>query len=82
MYVLSEKRIEAINNLLVAGVIESFAAVLTGTTAAFDPNRLLQAHWGLLPHGQLISVLFVSCVYHNVVSTINMRLEGDRKKIP
>lgn len=81
MYILSEKRVETINNILVAGVIASFAAVLTGKTATFDPNRLLQAHWDLLPHGQLISVLFVSCVYHNVVSTITMRLEGDRKKI-
>lgn len=81
MYYLSTQRVEKINNVLVGGVLAAFAAVLAGAAGHVDAGRLLDGHWAALPHGPLIPVLFVSCVYHNVVSTITMRLEGDREKI-
>lgn len=81
MYFLSSRRMEMINNGLVAGVLATFAAVVGGAAGHLQSGKLLEGHWSVLPHGQLIPVLFVSCVYHNVVATITMRLEGDRRKI-
>lgn len=82
MYALSAATVERINNALVAGVIATFAFVVAAAGSHVDATRLLSdMHWGSLAHGQILSVLFVSCVYHNVVSTVTMRLEGDRKKI-
>ena len=81
MYALSSKRIESINNALVLGVIATFISVIAGDTQHLDVSKLATSHWGNIFHGELIPVLFVSCVYHNIVSTISMRLEGDRRKI-
>lgn len=82
MYALSAGTVERINNALVTGVMAAFTAVVLAAGTHVDAARLFSdIHWVPLMHGQIISVLFVSCVYHNVVSTITMRLEGDRRKI-
>lgn len=82
MYALSAATVERINNVLVAGVVATFGLVVAAAGSHVDAAQLLSdRHWGSLAHGQIIPVLFVSCVYHNVVSTITMRLEGDRHKI-
>ncbi|PXF42804.1 Tyrosine-specific transport protein 1 [Gracilariopsis chorda] len=81
MYTLSSQRVQTINNVLVAAVIASFLSVLLGSAADLHLSNLLDRHWDMLTHGPLLPVLFVSCVYHNVVSTVTMRLEGDRSKI-
>lgn len=82
MYALSPRTVERLNNALVAAVVATFLAVVYTAGSHTDLTTLLAgSHWGALPHGGIIPVLFVSCVYHNVVSTITMRLEGDRAKI-
>lgn len=82
MYALSKGTVERINNAMVAAVIASFGLVVAAAGGHMDVSRLLSdMHWGSLVHGPILPVLFVSCVYHNVVSTVTMRLEGDRKKI-
>lgn len=81
MYFLPSQTVAKLNNALVGGVLATFAAVLVQSIGNVDGTRLLESNWAAVPHNQLIPVLFVSCVYHNVVSTITMRLEGDREKI-
>lgn len=81
MYYLPARSVELANNAMVLGALVSFAAVMVGAAAHFDIPNLLQSDWTATVHGGLIPVLFVSCVYHNVVSTITMRLEGDRTRI-
>ncbi|KAI0560662.1 Tryptophan/tyrosine permease [Gracilaria domingensis] len=81
MFVLSAQNVQRVNNVLVGGVIAAFCAVLSASISDFDITRLSQLHWDMLARGPLVAVLFVSCVYHNVVSNVTMRLEGDRTKI-
>lgn len=82
MYALSAGTVERINNVLVAGVVATFGLVVAAAGSHVNAARLLSdMHWSSLAHGQILSVLFVSCVYHNVVSSVTMRLEGDRRKI-
>lgn len=81
MYYSSPKKMEKINNSLVVCVLMAFCAVVTGAAQHLDAGRLLSGHWSAVAHGELIPVLFVSCVYHNIVSTVTMRLEGDRRKV-
>lgn len=82
MYSLSTRTVEKVNNVLVAGVVISFLTVVSQTVGHIDVSQLVDAmNWGELGHGEIISVLFVSCVFHNVVSSVSMRLEGDRRKI-
>lgn len=82
MYALSTRAVERINNVLVGAVVATFAAVVWASGTHVEVGRLIgNMHWESLAHGKLLSVLFVSCVYHNVVSSITMRLEGDRRKI-
>lgn len=81
MYLAPGKAIERLNITLVIGVIASFFAILVSGGTHIDVASLLPMHWDIVTKGQLIPVLFVSCVYQNVISTISMRLEGDRRKI-
>lgn len=82
MYALSKSTMERINNAMVAAVIASFSLVVAAASGHVDGSRLLSdMHWSSLVHGPILPVLFVSCVYHNVVSSVTMRLEGDRRKI-
>eukprot|EP00177_Eucheuma_denticulatum_P005393 GFKZ01009812.1.p1 GENE.GFKZ01009812.1~~GFKZ01009812.1.p1 ORF type:complete len:564 (+),score=21.84 GFKZ01009812.1:220-1692(+) len=82
MYGLSAGVVERVNSALVGGVVLSFLGVLAATGGHVDVARLVgEMHWEQLAHGQILSVLFVSCVYHNVVSSVTMRLEGNRSKI-
>lgn len=72
------------NNLAVAAAALTFAAVVTpALPGAHLFDILHSSHWlEAFDLGKpLIPVTFVSCVYHNVVSTVSMRLEGDRSKI-
>lgn len=82
MYALSARMVERINNVLVGAVLATFIGVVWAAGTHVDLGRLFgERHWDSLVHGQILSVLFVSCVYHNVVSSITMRLEGNREKI-
>lgn len=81
MYVASREAIEKLNTTLVFGVLLSFVAILVNGGTHIDIASLLPMHWDVVTKGELIPVLFVSCVYQNVIATISMRLEGDRSKI-
>lgn len=82
MYALPGRAVQNINNILVVGVLTTFLSILGGAGAHLNATHLLDGtHWQALGHGEIVPVLFVSCVYHNIVSTITMRLEGDRRKI-
>lgn len=81
MYAAPPRVLDALNSLLVFGAGASFLAVMGGVLPAVHVDRVLAVNWSALPQGELIPVLFVSCVYHNVVATVSMRLEGDRRRI-
>eukprot|EP00178_Gracilaria_changii_P027416 TRINITY_DN876_c0_g1_i1.p1 TRINITY_DN876_c0_g1~~TRINITY_DN876_c0_g1_i1.p1 ORF type:complete len:486 (-),score=151.07 TRINITY_DN876_c0_g1_i1:160-1617(-) len=82
MLSLPPRHMQRLNNVLVAAVVVAFGALLSSPAAAPHWHTLLsQQHWQLLPSGALLPVLFVSCVFHNVVPTVSMRLEGDARRI-
>lgn len=77
---LSDVAVERTNNTLVAGVVLSFGAVVASLTQAFSADQLLSVvHVDAVPRA--VPVLFVSCVFHNVIGTVAARLEGDINKI-
>lgn len=81
LYALPQRAVEQANNTLVLGVIGSFAAVVAAGGAHLAVDKLLDAHWAQVLHGELLPVLFVSCVFHNVVGGISLQLEGDLRRI-
>lgn len=90
MLLLSARSVARANNAAVgAAIVAFFAVVLShassllassgGTIAAGGATALAASHWDAI--GVMVPVAFVSCVYHNVVTSVTMRLEGDRTKI-
>lgn len=91
MLLLSARSVARANNAAVGGAIAAFFAVVLshasslvapsvdGAAAASGATALAASHWDAI--GVMIPVAFVSCVYHNVVTSVTMRLEGDRAKI-
>lgn len=82
MFFAPGRVVERVNNASVIAAAITFLGVVAGAASHADIGPLIhQVNWPFAVTGELIPVAFVSCVYHNVVSTISMRLEGDRRKI-
>lgn len=82
LYALPGRLVDATNNALVILAAITFATLLFFAAPHVHPGDLLtMSHWQTLFTGPLIPVLLVSCVYHNVIPTISLKLEGDRAKI-
>lgn len=78
----SQKLIERVNNVLVAGVAATFAGIIAVGAGSADFGALIS------PENQhpesvvnCFPILFLSLVYQNIVPTIVSQLEGDRSKI-
>eukprot|EP00737_Agarophyton_chilense_P001719 gb/GEZJ01001931.1/.p1 GENE.gb/GEZJ01001931.1/~~gb/GEZJ01001931.1/.p1 ORF type:complete len:393 (-),score=74.48 gb/GEZJ01001931.1/:182-1360(-) len=73
-----------VNTLLVAAALAALALLLADALPLADATRLMRAEWHALLHtagGALLPVLLVSCVFHNVVPVVTMRLEGHRRRV-
>lgn len=81
LYALPGRLVDATNNVLVILAAVTFTMLLASAAPHVHPQDLLTSHWQTMFNGPLIPVLLVSCVYHNVVPTISLKLEGNRKKI-
>lgn len=82
LYALPGRLVDATNNALVVLAAVTFTMLLASAAPHVHPADLLTlSHWQTLFNGPLIPVLLVSCVYHNVIPTISLKLEGDRMKI-
>lgn len=80
LWALSDSAIDRANNVLVAAVVLAFGAVVASLAHAFSAEQLLSVmRVSALPRA--VPVLFVSCVFHNVVGTVAARLEGDIVRI-
>lgn len=90
MLLLSAQSVARANNAAVGAAIAAFFAVVLshasslvatsgGEAAASGAKALAASHWDAI--GVMVPVAFVSCVYHNIVTSVTMRLEGDRAKI-
>lgn len=80
VYFGSEKITERVNSILVAGVVTSFAVLAFSAGKNLDLLQLLTTG-NLAKIPKAVPVLFVSLVFHNVVSNVTARLEGDFTKI-
>jgi tyrosine-specific transport protein len=82
VYFMRPNLVEKINNLLVAGVIASFLGIIAIGAQSADFTSLVAME---NQHPEFVAdafpICFLSLVYHNVVPTVVVQLEGDRKKI-
>lgn len=82
LYALPGRLVDLANNVLVflAGLF--FTTLLAIAAPHVHPGDLFTStHWKTIFTGPLLPVLLVSCVYHNVIPTISLKLEGDKTKI-
>jgi tyrosine-specific transport protein len=82
VYFIKPNLVEKINNLLVVGVIASFLGIIAIGAGSADFSSLVALE---NQHPEFVvdafPICFLSLVYHNVVPTVVVQLEGDRKKI-
>ena len=79
IFVSTERQVEAGNNLLFAGVLASFVALLGLGLPAVQPSLLGRADLAAVVPA--VPVMVLSLVYHNVVPTICYQLGCDLAKI-
>ena len=74
------RQLDAVNSLLLAGVVMSFGALVVTALPQVDASAALStADWSAVPAS--LPVICLSFVYHNVVPVISTSLEGDASKI-
>lgn len=81
-YASSPKQLDAVNGILVSGVIISFLLLLVSVSSGpKEPlmELLSTDHWDVIP--STLPVVALSFVFQNVVPVICSSLEGDRSKI-
>lgn len=82
VYGLKPGLVEKINNILVVGVIATFIGIIGLGAGSADYSALVALE---NQHPEFVvdafPICFLSLVYHNVVPTVVVQLEGDRKKI-
>eukprot|EP00640_Fibrocapsa_japonica_P001949 CAMPEP_0113945110 /NCGR_PEP_ID=MMETSP1339-20121228/38489_1 /TAXON_ID=94617 /ORGANISM="Fibrocapsa japonica" /LENGTH=535 /DNA_ID=CAMNT_0000950519 /DNA_START=143 /DNA_END=1750 /DNA_ORIENTATION=+ /assembly_acc=CAM_ASM_000762 len=75
----SEKLVESVNNAFVAVVLLSFVGLLTVAVPGVRAERLLDQDWSQAY--EMIPVMFVALVFHNIVPVIATQLEGNVSKV-
>mmetsp|Transcript_20848 Transcript_20848/g.47315 ORF Transcript_20848/g.47315 Transcript_20848/m.47315 type:complete len:493 (+) Transcript_20848:1308-2786(+) len=82
IYFGSKRAVEALNNVMVGGVILSFLGLVAIGLSTADLGALINPEF---QHPEnvvnALPIIFVSLVFGNIVPTVVTQLEGDRKKI-
>jgi tyrosine-specific transport protein len=82
LYTASQPLVQKVNNVLVAGVFATFLGIIAFGAGSTDFGALVDLS-NQHPENVVnaFPILFLSMVYQNIVPTVVMQLEGDRKKI-
>jgi tyrosine-specific transport protein len=82
LYTASQTLVQKVNNVLVAGVFATFLGIIAFGAGSTDFGALIDLS-NQHPENVVnaFPILFLSMVYQNIVPTVVMQLEGDRKKI-
>ncbi|GAB5370193.1 hypothetical protein AAMO2058_001471600 [Amorphochlora amoebiformis] len=79
LYVGTPKQVELVNNVLVLGVLSSFAFLVAQGSRAVSPELLIRSD--ITQVVSAIPTMFVALVFHNIVPAICNQLEGNMDKI-
>jgi tyrosine-specific transport protein len=82
LYTASQPIVQTVNKVLVAGVFASFLGIVALGAGSADFGALIDLS-NQHPENVVnaFPILFLSLVYQNIVPTVVMQLEGDRRKI-
>ena len=79
LYFGSERFVDSLNGLLFAMMLAAFGLLVVIAGGQWDAARLTEGNWGAI--GQMVPIAFVALVYHNIVPTLAVKLEGDGRRL-
>ena len=80
VYAAPPRVLDAVNGVLVVGVVASFVLLLSTVATLVEPATLVDGgNWAAVP--ATLPVICLAFVYHNVVPVVVSNLEGDVTKV-
>ena len=80
IYAAPPRVLDAVNGVLVVGVVASFVLLLSTVAGMVQPTTLVDGgNWTAVP--ATLPVISLAFVYHNVVPVVVSNLEGDVAKV-